>query len=112
MFWKPRTMSDDMAVTASKVLKKFSFLNGRLSIQPEEVLCQPGYVEARRHTANLVRNPACSERTFVSTPGWRLTDCGALAVRIASSLRQSRASGISYLQALAELETFIWVRNL
>jgi hypothetical protein len=103
MFWKPRTMSDYMAVTASKVLKKLSFRKGRLPIQPVEVLCQPGYVEACRHAANLVRNPACSGCTFVSTPGWCLTDCEALAVRIASSLKQSRASGISYLQALAEL---------
>lgn len=112
MFWKPRAMSDDMAVTASKVLKQLSFRNGRFSIQLEEVLCQPGYVKVRRHAANLVRNPACSERTFVSTSGWRLTDCGALAVRIASSLRQSRASGMSCLQALAEIEAFICVRNL
>jgi hypothetical protein len=105
-------MTDDMAVTASKVLKTLSFRDGRVSIEPEEVLCQLGYVEARRHATNLVRNPTCSGRTFVSTPSWRLTDCGALAVRIASSHRQSRASGISYLQALAELEAFICVRNL
>jgi hypothetical protein len=101
-----------MAVTALKVLKTLSFRYGRVSIEPEEVLCQPGYVEARRHATNLVRNPTCSGRTFVSTPSWLLTDCEALAVRIASSLRQSRASGMSCLQALAEIEAFICVRNL
>ena len=59
MFWQRADESDEeREITRSlKALKTLRFERGRVSIDPEEVLHQPGYLEARRAAAALIREP-------------------------------------------------------
>lgn len=57
MFWRRAVMTDDeREITRSlKALKTLRFEGGRVSIDPEEVLLQPGYLEARHRAGVLIR---------------------------------------------------------
>jgi hypothetical protein len=105
MFWKSKPMSDEaMAVTASiKALKTLTFKDGRVSIQPEEVLT-PGYEEARRQAARFVRSPACTRCASDKQLTWCLADCDGLATQIARRLKRAKAAGMTYAEVLSELE--------
>jgi hypothetical protein len=109
MFWKSKPMSDEaMAVTASiKALKTLTFKDGRVSIQPEEVLTQPGYQEARRQAARLIRPPACTGGNFDEPLTWCLADCDELAAQIARILKRAKAAGMTYAEVLSKLENLV-----
>jgi hypothetical protein len=95
---------EEQAVTTSiKALKTLSFVDGRVSIQPEEVLSQPGYQEARRQAARLVRPPACIDEPLT----WCLADCDELAAQIARRLKRAKAAGMTYAEALSKLENLV-----
>lgn len=59
MFWQRADVSDEeREITRSlKALKTLRFEGGRVSIDPEEVLHRPGYLDARRAAAALIREP-------------------------------------------------------
>lgn len=109
MFWKSKSISEEaMAVTASiKALKTLTFKDGRVSIQPEEVLTQPGYEEARRQAARLVLPPAGTGCTFDKQLTWCLADCDELAAQIARRLKWAKAAGMTYAEVLSELEELV-----
>ena len=110
MFWKSKQISDeDIAVTASiKALKTLTFKDGRVSIQPEEVLTQPGYQEARRQAARFLRSPACTNCPSDKQLTWCLADCDELATQIAKRLKRAKAAGMTYAEVLPELEDLVW----
>lgn len=59
MFWQRADVTgEEREITRSlKALKTLRFEKGRVSIDPEEVLHQPGYLDARRAAAALIRQP-------------------------------------------------------
>jgi hypothetical protein len=109
MFLKSKQISDeDIAVTASiKALKTLTFKDGRVSIQPEEVLTQPGYEEARRQAARFVRPAACTGCTSDRQLTWCLADCDELAPQIARRLKRAKAAGMTYAEVLSKLENLV-----
>lgn len=57
MFWEATLSESEREITRSlTALKTLRFEGGRVSIDPEEVLLQPGYLAARRAAGKLIQN--------------------------------------------------------
>lgn len=75
MFWRTTLTEEDREVTRSlKALKTLRIQGGRVSIEPEEVLLQPGYLLARRAAAVFIRN------TRYQQLNWDAVDEASLAL--------------------------------
>lgn len=75
MFWRTALADEDREVTRSlKALKTLSNQGGRVSIEPDEVLLQPGYLLARRAAALFIR------QTKHHTLNWEAIDEASLAL--------------------------------
>lgn len=102
--WTPEPMSvADRAITDSiKALRTLRLVGGRVSIDPSEVLGQPGYLEARRRAAELLT-------PMPGKPSWRSWEevdadgIGLLMRGLINSLQRSRAQGLSFEESLKQL---------
>nr|WP_314576513.1 hypothetical protein [uncultured Pseudomonas sp.] len=102
-FWRRRAFSpDDLAITASiKALKTLTVHDGRVSIDPQEVLDQPGYVEARQRAAKLVMSVRRGPVEWHQIDQLGLLEWSAL---IAGQLQRARTAGLSYGEAVESLK--------
>ena len=101
MPWRrsPLSESEQMITESIKALKTLEVHEGRVSINPSEVLGQPGYLEARRHAAVFVTRPQNHQRFDT----WGDVDTVGLEAYmdyIRNGLLQMRAEGIPPRQAL------------
>lgn len=80
-----------------KALKTLTFIDGRVSIAPQEVLSQPGYLEARAQAAGLIRAGAPPQRS--SQTCRRPSSIGSLVVLI----DQLQSEGMSRREAIDTL---------
>lgn len=53
---KPMTLAEREVTESLKALKTLQMSDGRVSVDPSEVIDRAGYLEARRRAAALVRN--------------------------------------------------------
>lgn len=110
--WRVEPLSKEaLAVSESiKALKTLRFENGRVSIDPSEVLGQPGYLAARAQAGELMR--ATQRRSAATTAGWHdpdELDVAAFSSQVARSLMHSRRSGLSLDEAITELRKSLMI---
>lgn len=102
--WRARPLSfEEQEVTESlRRLKSLSCVEGRVSISANEVLTQPGYIEARRAAAECLRPDLGAAVDWAS-----FDEIGAVAflALAGQSLRASRREGISLVDAIERLKT-------
>jgi len=108
-FWKvkPLSVEDRLISDSIKVLKTLTVRDGRVSINASEILDQPGYLEARRRAAQLVRNYKAGASNSPYGLKWSAMDVVGieeLAAVIARSLQRSRQAGITYARAIEALK--------
>lgn len=109
LFWKAKPLSPkDRAISESvRALKTLTVRDGRISIDPSEVLSQPGYLEARRNAARTVREPHLSPFLSTSDQEWEVIDdvgMEAIGALIAQQLQRSREAGMTYAQSIELLK--------
>ncbi|MCJ7853086.1 DUF6957 family protein [Pseudomonas monteilii] len=101
-FFKPKALTElEKEITASlKALKTLSCVDGRLSVEPTEVVDRPGYEAARTAAASLTHkvNDSAGRR-------WSQLSDEDLTELIASQILQARAAGLSVDDALRSLRT-------
>lgn len=99
-FTKTKGLSEEaMEVTASlKALKTLSCVNGRVSVQPSEVIDRPGYLSARSAAASLAR-PLIRQADSLLR---ELCDAD-LAALVSSQIIAARLAGMSIEDALKML---------
>lgn len=102
--WRARPLSfEEQEVTESlRRLKSLSCVEGRVSISANEVLTQPGYIEARRAAAECLRSGLGAAVEWAS-----FDEIGAVAflALAGKSLQASRREGISLVDAIERLKT-------
>lgn len=108
-FWQKKPMSpEDREVRDSILaLKTLKCRDGRVSIDPCEVLGRPGYLEARRQAAELVHGHGTRPAEATNSADWALVDALGMdnyVSMISKSLQQSRSRGLSLTDALNRLE--------
>jgi hypothetical protein len=108
-FWQKKPMSPEAREVRDSILalKTLKVRCGRVSIDPSEVLDQPGYLEARRQAAELVHGHGTRPAEATNSADWALVD--ALGIdnfvsMILKSLQQSRSRGLSLTDALTRLK--------
>jgi len=104
MIWKQNVDADPEVTRSIKQLKTLTVRDGRVSISPEEVLNQPGYLEARAHAASLITLKPCASAGAIFD--WSSIDQIGLEViskAVAMSLLRSRGDGMRFERALDEL---------
>lgn len=103
-------MSDrEREVSASlRALKTLRFENGRISIDPQEVLNQPGYVEQRAAAAALV-GPKTHKGADTKLPWRSVGHLGSdyLAAVMARHLVASHRQGMTLAQAIKGLHSLL-----
>lgn len=105
-FWRSKPLSDrDRAISESiKALKTLRVQNGCVSIDPSEVIGQPGYLQQRAQAGAIVRGSprdiAAAEASWVALEDF---DIEALSSLIARHLIKSRRAGLSMDEAIAAL---------
>jgi len=83
-----------------KALKSLRCIHGCVSIDVQEVVGRPGYIESRRAAAALVRTS--------ETLDWRVIDetgFDSYLAMICVHLRESRLKGLSLMAAIERLKT-------
>ncbi len=110
-FWpwirKPLSSREQAITDSIKALKTLSVIDGRVSIDPREVLDQPGYIEARRQAAMLVRGPVNHQYCVNDDFGWSTVDeLGAQgwSELVALNMQQARCHGLTYVEAIDRLK--------
>lgn len=104
---KPMSAEDREIREAILSLKTLKVRDGRVSVDPSEVLDRPGYIEERRRAAELIygRTP---QRAGLSKPAdWAVVDAlgiDAFVGKLSQSLQQSRGQGLSLAEALDQLK--------
>lgn len=103
-------MSDrEREISASiRALKTLRFENGRVSIDPQEVLDQPGYIEQRAAAAALVGQ--MNYKGADTKLPWRSVvhlESGYLSEVIARHLVASHRQGMTLAQALTGLHSLL-----
>ncbi|RII76595.1 hypothetical protein D0894_15630 [Pseudomonas monteilii] len=105
--WRQPPLSEvEQEVTASiKALQTLEVHEGRVSISPSEVVGQPGYLEARRQAAALVRRHSglTNHQRFESWSDVDSVGMEAYMAYVRSSLLRQRAEGIPLGQALQRM---------
>lgn len=101
-FFKPKALTElEKEITASlKALKTLSCVDGRVSVEPTEVVDRPGYEAARTAAASLTHQG--SDSAFGS---WSQLSDEDLTELIASQILKARAAGLSVDDALRSLRT-------
>ncbi|WP_397453649.1 hypothetical protein [Pseudomonas sp. NA-150] len=87
-----------------KALKTLRVINGCISIDPREVLDQPGYEEDRARAGAWVRER--QQKINAASLGWKTVDqitIESLSKALAHSLMQSRRDGLTVDQAINQL---------
>lgn len=105
-FWqkKPMSAEDREIRDAILSLKTLKVRDGRVSVDPSEVVGQPGYLEARRQAAELVHGGRAT-----TSADWGVVDALGVDVfvsKLLQSLQQSRVKGLSLAEALNQLKFF------
>lgn len=99
---------DAQAVTDSiKSLKTLTCRDGRVSVDPREILEWPGYQEARRSAAALVRQPWSQHSRSQAPSDWRSFDeigVEAWVTEAISVMLKARASGECFFGAIEQLK--------
>ncbi|OCX25495.1 hypothetical protein BBI10_02055 [Pseudomonas graminis] len=108
-FWQKKPMSpEDRQVRDSILaLKTLKCRDGRVSIDPYEVLGRPGYLEARRRAADLVHGLPPRPAALATAADWALVDTVGMDIfvsKLSQSLEQSRGQGLSLSEALSQLK--------
>lgn len=111
LFWKAKPRSaKDLAISDSiRALKTLTLRDGRVSIDPSEVLSQPGYLEARRCAARTLIESQRSPCLSLGDREWEwevIDDVGmeAMGALMAQQLLRSREAGMTYAQAIELLK--------
>jgi len=115
MFWKARLLSDrDREITYSiKALKTLRVEDGRVSIDPIEVIGQPGYLEQRAQARALIRTgPEATEDAAVSWQAIERSGIDTFAEQVAIDLGKSREAGLSVDEALIALRHLLTTGEL
>lgn len=108
-FRQKKTMSPEAREVRDSILalKTLKVRGGRVSIDPSEVLDQPGYLEARRQAAELVHGHGTSPAEATNSADWALVDALGMDTfvgKLSQSLEQSRGQGLSLSEALRRLK--------
>lgn len=97
---------EEQAITDSlKALKTLRVKDGRVSVDAEEVIGRPGYLQARRQAAVLassqaaLRDKPCRDWKAVNEIGME-----HWLSLVAIALRRSRSEGVAYLDAIENLK--------
>lgn len=103
-FWHKKPLSPEDREIRDSILSltTLKVRNGRVSIDPSEVLDRPGYLESRRQAADLVHG-----RPPTTSADWALVDAlgiDAFVSKLSESLQQSRVQGLSLADALKQLK--------
>jgi hypothetical protein len=108
--WTVPQMTDaERKVSESlKALHTLTYKEGRVSIDPQEVLNQPGYLEARIYAGSIVRK----KHRGLAAPGatWSaLDDLGVMlfSEMVASQLIADRQAGVSLDEAISKLKVWL-----
>jgi hypothetical protein len=108
-FWRNKPMSpEDREIRDSILsLKTLKYHEGRVSIDPSEVLDRPGYLEARRQAADLVHGRSTPPAEPTSSADWALIDASGMdnfLSELSESLHRSRCQGLTLSEALDQLK--------
>jgi hypothetical protein len=108
-FWHKKPLSpEDREIRDSILsLKTLKVRDGRISVDPSEVLDQPGYLEARRQAAQLVHGRLARPAEPTTSADWAVVDAlgmDAFVIKLSQSLQQSRSRGLSLTDALTRLK--------
>lgn len=104
---KPLSAEDREIRDAILSLKTLKVRDGRVSIDPSEVVGRPGYLEARRQAAELVHGRLARPAEPTASADWDLVDAlgiDAFVSKLSQSLQQSRVQGLSLADALKQLK--------
>lgn len=91
-----------------KALRTLTYKDGRVSIDPQEVLNQPGYLEARIYAGSVVRKR--HRELFARRATWAaLDDIGLMlfSEMVASQLIADRQAGVSLDEAILKLKVWL-----
>lgn len=112
MIWcwqkKPLSAEDREIRDAILSLKTLKVRGGRVSIDPSEVLDQPGYLEARRQAAELVHGRPTHPAEPPTSADWAMVDAlgkDAFVSKLSKNLEESRRRGLSLAEALGQLKS-------
>ncbi|WP_449431792.1 hypothetical protein [Pseudomonas putida] len=83
-----------------KALKSLRCIHGCVSVDVQEVIGRPGYLEARRAAAALVRTKETLDWRLVEEAGF-----DSFLAMICVHLRESRLKGLSLIVAIERLKT-------
>lgn len=104
---KPMSAEDREIREAILSLKTLKVRDGRVSVDPSEVVDRPGYLEARRQAAQLVYGRLARPAEPTTSADWAVVDSlgiDAFVSKLSQSLQQSRAQGLSLADALKRLK--------
>lgn len=110
-FWQKKPMSPEAREIRDSILalRTLKCRDGRVSIDPCEVLGRPGYLEARRQAAELVHGRPTHPPEPATSADWAVVDTlgiDAFVSKLSQSLHQSRLQGLSLSEALNQLKFF------
>ncbi|HDS1792740.1 hypothetical protein [Pseudomonas putida] len=94
---EPLSLEEQEISESLKALRTLRYENGRVSVDPEEILDRPGYLLARAAAADLVNGARADQRVIDQTA---LDELGDLAVR---HLLRSLQRGKTFEEAEAVL---------
>lgn len=115
LLWGSRTLTEyerefTESIESSKTL---TVPDGRVSIDPSEVLLSPGYLDDRRRAARLVKG-ATQPRPYIGQGWGGLSELGLddLSRMIALRLRQSYHAGLGFSETIDPLKTMFEEKHL